>query len=209
MRSAIFLLSVLGLGGLPPVHSQDQDGWIELFDGKSLQGWKVSEHPESWKVIDGMLVADGERAHLFYVAQDKPFTNFHFKADVKTTKGSNAGIYFHTRFQESGWPRYGYECQVNVSHTDPKKSSSLYGVVNVDDPGVEDGQWYTQEIIVRGRNIQLKINGKTFVDYDEPAGKEAFSDSFERRLGAGTFALQAHDPDSIVYFKNLKVKRLP
>lgn len=189
--------------------AQDEAGWIEMFDGESLKGWKVNENPDSWKVEDGMLVCNGPRAHLFYVGQDKPFKNFHFKADVKTTKGSNSGIYFHTRYQETGWPKYGYECQVNISHTDPKKTSGLYSVKDVFDPPAKDDQWYTQEIIVEGRHIQMKVDGKTLVDYTEPENKPADSNDFERRLGEGTFALQAHDPQSVVYFRNLKVKRLP
>lgn len=189
--------------------AQEDGGWIEMFDGKSTKGWKINENPDSWEVKDGMLVCKGERSHLFYVGQDKPFENFHFKAEVKTTKGSNSGIYFHTQYQESGWPKYGYECQVNITHKDKKKSSGLYAVQDVADPPAKDDEWYTQEIIVKGKNIKLMLNGEILVDYTEPDDKEAFSDSFERRLGKGTFALQAHDPDSVVYFRNLKVKRLP
>lgn len=188
---------------------EGESGWIELFDGKTMKGWKVNENPESWKVEDGALVCKGERSHLFYVGDAKPFKNFHFKADVKTTKGSNAGIYFHTKYQEAGWPRFGYECQVNVSHSDPKKSSGLYATADVADPGIKDGEWYTQEIQVDGRHVLLKINGKTLTDYMEPEAKPAFSADFDRRLGEGTFALQAHDPQSLVYFKNIAVKRLP
>jgi hypothetical protein len=184
-------------------------GFVSLFDGESMEGWKRSEeNPESWRVEDGMLVCEGPRCHLFYVGDLAPFDDFHFKAEVMTTEGSNAGIYFHTKYQAEGWPKYGYECQVNVSHKDPKKTSSLYAVENVDDPGVKDGQWYTQEIIVKGRRIVLKVNGKTMVDYTEPKDKVAESANFERRLGSGTFALQAHDPDSKVYFRNLRVKKL-
>ncbi|MEO1530464.1 MAG: DUF1080 domain-containing protein, partial [Planctomycetota bacterium] len=146
--------------------------------------------------------------HLFYTGDLAPMKDFHFKCEVMTTPGSNAGIYFHTKYQPTGWPQYGYECQVNVTHKDPKKTSSLYGVVNVGDPGVKDNEWYTQEIIVKGRRVQLIVNGKTMVDYTEPEGKKAFSKSFERRLGEGTIALQAHDPMSKVYFKNLRVKPL-
>lgn len=186
------------------------DGWTKMFNGKDLSGWKVTtENPQSWKVKDGMLMCAGPRAHLFYVGQDKPFKNFHFKAEVKTTKGSNSGIYFHTKYQESGWPKAGFECQVNVTHKDKKKSSGLYAVSDVADPGIKDDKWYTQEIIVRGKNIQLKINGKTMVDYTEKDGQKPYDKNFERLLGEGTFALQAHDPDSVVYFKNLVVKRLP
>lgn len=186
-----------------------QDGFKKIFDGKSMDGWKANENTDSWQLKDGMLVCKGERSHLFYVGDDKPFKNFHFKAEVKTSKGSNAGIYFHTKYQDSGWPKHGYECQVNVSHSDPKKSSGLYAVQDVADPGIKDDEWYTQEIIVNDRHIELKINGKTMVDYTEPENKSAFSNEFERRLQEGTFALQAHDPQSLVYFRNIEVKRLP
>ena len=189
-------------------HSHKEEGFVKLFDGKSLEGWKANENPESFKVEDGAIVAHGERSHLFYVGDEKPFDNFHLKIDVKTTPGSNSGIYFHTRYQESGWPKYGYECQVNISQSDPKKSSGLYSVQDVFDPPAKDDQWYTQEIIVQGRHIVTKVNGKTVVDYTEPENKEAATADFERRLDKGTFALQAHDPDSKVYFKNIRVKRL-
>ena len=186
-----------------------EDGFMPLFDGKSLSGWKVAEeNPQSWKVVDGQLVCEGPRCHLFYDGELAPFKNFHFIAEVKTTPGSNAGIYFHTKYQATDWPKQGFECQVNVSHKDPKKTSSLYAVVNVADPGVKDNEWYTQEIIVRGKNIILKVNGKTMVDYTEAEGQKAASKQFERLLGEGTFALQAHDPDSKVYFRNLRVKKL-
>ncbi|WP_442507525.1 3-keto-disaccharide hydrolase [Novipirellula sp. SH528] len=190
--------------------AEREAGFVSLFDGKTLDGWKkAEENPDAWVVEDGKLVCKGERCHLFYVGDQSPFRDFHFKAEVMTTPGSNAGIYFATKYQPKGWPRYGYECQVNVSHHDPKKTSSLYSVDDVADPGVKDNEWYTQEIIVKGRHIELRVNGKTLVDYTEPEGKESFSGDFERRLNdAGTFALQAHDPQSVVYFRNLRVKKL-
>jgi len=185
-------------------------GFKPIFDGKSLDGWKKSEeNPDSLKVEDGSIVIDGERAHLFYTGELAPLKNFHFKAEVMTTPGSNAGLYFHTKYQASGWPKYGHECQVNVSHGDPKKSSSLYDVENVAAPPVKDNEWYTQEIIVQGRNIKLILNGETMVDYTEPEDKPANSADFERRLGEGTFAIQAHDPASKCYFRNIRVKPLP
>jgi len=193
----------------PAQDSAGDEGFVTLFDGESMDGWKLAEeNQDAWHVEDGMLVCDGARCHLFYTGDLAPFDDFHFKCEVKTTPGSNAGIYFHTKYQETGWPRYGYECQVNVTHRDPKKTGSLYGVENVADPGVKDNEWYTQEIIVKGRRIQLIVNGQTMVDHTEPENKEAYSGSFERRLGEGTFALQAHDSNSKVFFRNLRVKPL-
>lgn len=192
-----------------PLPTAGQDGFVSMFDGETLDGWKVTEeNPDSWKVVDGTLTCEGPRAHLFYVGPGTPMKDFHFISEVMTEPNSNSGIYFHTKYQPEGWPKYGFECQVNVSHSDPKKTSSLYAVENVADPGIEDGQWYTQEIIVRGKNVVLKVNGKTMVDYTEADNKEAFSDEFERRLGQGTIALQAHDPDSVAHFRNLRVKLL-
>ncbi len=187
-----------------------EEGFTSLFDGETLKRLKkAEENPDSVSVKDGRNVISGERSHLFYDGSLAPFKNFHFKADVMTTPGSNSGIYFHTKYQPSGWPKYGYECQVNVTHGDPKRTSSLYDVQNVANPPVKDNEWYTQEIIVKDRNIKLIVNGEVLVDYTEPENKAAASKDFERRLGEGTFALQAHDPKSIAYFRNLRVKKLP
>ena len=203
----VLLASVLLV--TPALNAAEEEGWVSLFDGKSLDGWKASENKDTWSIEEGAFVCHGDRSHLFYLGDDKPFVNFEIKCDVMTTPGSNAGIYFHTKYQETDWPRFGYESQVNVTHKDPKKTGSLYAVVDVSDPPCKDNEYWTQHIIVNGRQITVKINGQVVVDYTEPEGKEAFSEKFERRLGSGTFALQGHDPKSKVYFKNIKVKRLP
>ena len=186
-------------------QEKDKDGFVSLFDGKSLEGWKVNESPDSFSVKDGTIVAHGPRAHLFYAGklQDHNFKDFHFKADVMTKPGANAGLYFHTEFQDTGWPSKGYEIQVNQTHGDPKKTSGLYDVKDVFEAPVKDNEWYTQEIIVKGKRIITKVNGKTLVDYTEPDGVKG-----DRKLSSGTFAIQAHDPKSIVFFKNIKVKPL-
>lgn len=187
----------------------DKSDWVEMFDGKSLNGWKITkENPDSFKVADGAIVAHGERAHLFYVGQDKPFKNFEFEAEVMTMPKANAGIYFHTKYQPTGWPKYGFEAQVNATHGDPKKTGSLYAVVNVNPAPHEDNEWFHYHIKVQDRHIQIKINDKLVMDYTEPEGAKPGND-FTRVVDQGTFALQAHDPGSIVKFRKLKVRRLP
>ena len=183
-----------------------EEGFLLVFDGSSLKGWNGNR--DWFRIEDGAIVAHGNRSHLFYEGDGKPFKNFQLKAEVKTTPGSNGGIYFHTKYQDEGWPKYGFECQVNISHKDPKKSSGLYSIQDVFDPPVKDNEWYTQEIVVKGRKIVLSLNGKALVDYTEPENQKATSAQFERKLGEGTFALQAHDPASTVYFRKLRVKRL-
>ncbi len=117
-----------------------------------------------------MIKVNGNVAHLFYDGDvnNHQFKNFEFKADVMTTPGSNSGIYFHTEYQQGGWPKKGYEAQVNNSHTDWRRTGSLYGIQDVREVYVKDNEWYTEYIKVEGKRITIKINDKTVVDYTEP-----------------------------------------
>lgn len=193
------------------IEKKSSDEWISLFDGKTLTNWKVGDHAGTFSVENGTIVVHGETAHLFYdgPVQQHHFKNFEFKADVMTMPGSNSGIYFHTTFQQGGWPAKGYEVQVNNSHTDWRRTGSLYGIEDVKETYVKDNEWYTESIKVEGKRVIIKVNDKIVVDYTEPANlKREGSDSL-RIISNGTFALQGHDPKSIVYFKNLMVKVLP
>jgi len=186
-------------------------GWTNLFDGKSLDGWKVGAHPETFKVEDGTIVVNGPTAHLFYDGpfMDHNFKNFEFKASVMTFPGSNSGIYFHTQYQESSWPAKGYEVQVNNSHTDWRRTGSLYAIEDVKEVYVKDNEWYTEYIMVNGKRVIIKINDKTVVDYTEPENVKRPDNMAGRLISSGTFALQGHDPKSKVLFKEIMVKPLP
>lgn len=194
------LLTSCLAAGEPKAAAEDEAGFISLFNGKNLDGWKIAENGQ-FKVENGEIVVSGPRAHLF---TEKEFKNFIFRAEVKTTPGSNSGIYFHTRYQESDWPKVGYESQVNVTHRDPVKTGSLYNVVRLFETPAKDNEWWTQEIAVRGKRITIKINGQTVVDYTEKPEDIVG----ERKLSKGSFALQAHDPNSVVYYRNIRVKPL-
>jgi len=214
--AAAFLAAVV-LGGCQSTTStgkvsagESQNGWISLFDGKTLNGWKANENKDAFVVRDGMIVAQGGRSHLFYVGpvQNANFKNFEFKADVMTTPGSNSGIYFHTQYQETGWPAKGYEVQINNSHSDWRRTGGLYAVKDLRQSPAKDNEWFTEHIIVKGKRIIVKVNGKTVVDYTEPENV-SYEGMPGRKLSSGTFALQGHDPKSVVYFKNIMVKPLP
>jgi hypothetical protein len=185
--------------------------WISLFDGKSLSGWKVGNNAATFTVQDEAIVANGDVAHLFYDGdvQQHNFKNFEFKTDVMTTPGSNSGIYFHTVYQESGWPAKGYEVQVNNSHTDWRRTGGLYAVQDVKEVFVKDNEWFSEYIKVKGKRVIIKINDTTVVDYTEPDNVQRPADMAGRVISSGTFALQGHDPKSKVYFKNIFVKPLP
>jgi len=198
------LLPVLGavLGSQAwAADEKPEDGWIVLFDGKSLDGWKASENPENWTIEEGAISGHGGRSHLFYV--EREFQNFHFKTDVMINKGGNSGIFFHSKVEE-GWPQQGYESQVNNTHGDPVKTGSLYYVVKLFESAAKDDEWWTQEIIVQGKRITMKVNGKTLYEYDEPEGVAG-----PHKLSQGLFAFQQHDPGSRVTIRKVEVMELP
>jgi len=186
-------------------------GWVSLFDGKSLNNWKVGANAETFSVDSGMIIVHGKTSHLFYDGDllNHNFKNFEFKADVMTHKGSNSGIYIHTAYQESGWPAVGYEVQVNNSHTDWIRTGSLYGFVNIKEVYVKDNEWFTMYISVHGKRVVVKLNDKVVLDYTEPENVQRNKGDEKRVLSSGTFALQGHDPNSLTFFKNIMVKPLP
>ena len=199
-------LMLVGLFSCSGPKSGQSKKWISLFDGKSLQGWKVGENAETFSVDSGMIRVNGKVAHLFYEGSvnNHEFKNFHFKTEVMTTPGSNSGIYFHTKYQEKSWPTTGFEVQVNNSHTDWRRTGSLYAINDVRETFVKDNEWYTQEIIVVGKTVTVKINDKTVMEWTEPANPQG-----PKKISSGTFALQGHDPKSKVYYRNIVVQPLP
>jgi hypothetical protein len=188
--------------------ADNEEGFVQIFDGKTFDGWKIGDaNAKAWHIEDGALVAHGSRSHIYYVGDTKPFKDFELKVDVMTKPGSNGGIYFHTQYQETGWPKAGFECQVNVSQGDWIKTGSLYGLINMALTPAQDNKWWTQHIIVQGNKVTVKIDGKTVLEYNEPPGAQAGKD-YARKLSEGTFAFQAHDPNSEIHYKNVRVKRL-
>jgi hypothetical protein len=201
------LITYLSFSANQSAFAQDNnDGWISLFNGKNLDGWKASENKDTFSVRDGIIIVKGPRSHLFYDGdiENANFTDFEFKADIMTKPRANSGMYFHTEYLDTGWPRKGFEVQVNNSHTDWRRTGSLYGINDVRNSAAKDNEWFTQHIIVDGRQITVKVNGKTVMQYTVPEGGRR-----SRRLSSGTFALQGHDPGSTIYYKNIMVRPLP
>jgi hypothetical protein len=198
--------------------AQNSSDWFPLFDGKSLKDWKASEHEGSFKVVDGEIVVHGERSHLFYTGpvHGADFRNFELAVEIKTMPSANSGVYFHTAFQPSGFPAAGFEVQVEnndpvstTSYVERKKTGSLYGVRNVYKTFVKNGEWFRMSILVRGKQVQTRINDMLVVDYVEPDPPFQADPKFQRFLNHGTFALQGHDPGSTTHFRNIRVRPLP
>ncbi len=186
------------------------DQWISLFDGKSMDGWKESEGP-SFSIENGAIKVAGKRSHLYYdgPVSNHNFKNFEIRMQIMTRANSNSGVYFHTRFQQKGFPDDGFEVQVNNSHSDWKRTAGLYDIKDTAATFVKDDEWFELGIRVEGKHVITKINGQTIIDWTEPENAVASKGHPGRLISNGTFAFQAHDPNSVVYYKDIMVKLLP
>jgi hypothetical protein len=193
------------------VFAADDSGFVSLFNGKDLAGWKANENPATFAVENGVLTVNGNRAHLFYDGEvaNHNFKNFHLRLEIRTHPGANSGVYFHTAFQESGWPSKGYEVQVNNTHSDPKKTAGLYAVKDNFTAPAADDTWFQMEIIVDGKHVVTKVDGKVVTDFTEPEGHQPPAKMEGRVISRGTFAIQGHDPKSKVEYRRIEVKPLP
>ncbi len=194
-----------------------EEGWVTILDEKSFKDWKVapgdakSKVEESdtekkvvagdpkkdgkWEFKDGVLHAEGGVSHIFSPRDD--YENFQFKAEIKIKDKGNSGQYIRTKFG-NGFPK-GYEAQVNSTHSDPKRTGSLYNFKNVTEMLVPPDTWFTQEVIAEGNHIIIKVNDKVAVDYVDE----------KNTYMKGHFAFQQHNLGSEVWVKNVVVKELP
>ena len=186
--------------------------WQVLFDGSSLSGWQSNdEKPDVFSITEaGELRVSGGRAHLFWMGNDtipSEFKNFELKMKVKTSSGSNSGFFFHTKYQAHGWPQYGLEAQVNSTHKDRRKTGSIYAVKDLMDLAPStDGQWFEYEIRVKDKRVLILVDGKVVNDYREATPPVVPSEREHVHLGEGTFAIQGHDPKSIVFYKDILLR---
>ena len=160
---------------------------------------------------DGAIVSHGPRSHCFYVGDfhHHTFKDFELKVDIMTLPGANGGVYIQTAFQDRGWPGKGFEVQVNNTYVgDPRRTASLYEVQDNAGEVAKDNQWFTEDIVAKGDTIVVRVDGRQIVNWTQPADWKGTGDFPDRRIGAGTIALQGHDRGSTVYYRNIRIKPL-
>jgi hypothetical protein len=197
------------------------DGWQSLFNGKDLSGWRANFYPDSWSVVDGTIRVHptAESSHLFFVGDQPegnfvPFTNFVLELSARSEPNANSGVFFHTDFAAPNQKHHlanGYEVQLNSTEKEKRKTGSLYAVVDLDKSPVDETQWFRVRITVQGKHIVVQMNEQTVVDYTEPENVQRPPERAGRKLNpaGGAIALQGHDPGSVFYFKDIRIKRLP
>ena len=235
----VALAALAGLAALPATGADDKkdEGWMPLFNGKDLTGWRIHPNPNPgayaktvavekdgkvvgfegetkdgkrialWTVKDGTIVGSGPHSHIFTEKDD--YTDFQYRVEASINDKGNSGQYFRTEFGP-GFPK-GYEAQINATGGDAIKTGSLYPdgrtklgqfkdkITVMNAAAHKPDEFFTQEVIAEGSHIQIFVNGKKTVDFEDP------NNTFTK----GSFALQGHDPGTVVTYKKVEWKPLP
>jgi len=204
--SALFL--VLPAAAEEKKEDTKDAGFVQLFNGKDLTGWKT--HPKDkakWEVKDGAIVGTGPAGHLYTERGD--YENVHFRIEAKISDKGNSGQYIRATFT-NGFPP-GYEAQINSTHGDKIRTGSLYPdgrdkytdeekkKMVILDQLVKPDEWFTQEVIGVGNHIIIMVNGKKTVDFVDE----------KNRHKKGHLAIQQHNDGSVITVRKAEVKELP
>ncbi len=199
-----------------PGQSQSAEGF-SLFDGTSLRGWRARGHATAFNVVNGQIAVHGEDARLFYAGPSgqADFKNFEFSAEVMMQPGAESAICFHTTAHSSVSRAPGFQVLLANDARGPngfiqrRKTGSLQGVRHIWKQFIRDNDWFTLNVLVRQKQVQVRLNGMLVVDYIEPDEPFSANPEFDCRIGHGTFALQALSPQSVTFIHNLRVRQLP
>ena len=214
-----------------PAKSQApaNDGWIALFDGKTLNGWRGYKRPDAagsrWRVEDGAIMLppnDGRDTHgARDIVTTETFDRFELVWEWKIAEGGNSGLkYFVLEDMDSA---IGHEYQMidDARHADAKiglerQTAAFYDVLPPANRTVKPaGEWNTSRVVVKGPTVEHYLNDVRVLTYelDSPALKTAIQDSkfktVERfgKLHKGHILLQDHGNQ--VWYRNIRIRRLP
>jgi hypothetical protein len=198
--SLLFLAAFLAMA-LAPGFAQQPDpkkGWIPLFNGKDLSGWKPRAadppKPNGWKVVDGVYINTPPSTDI---VTEREFYDFDLYAEVKLTETTNSGLYLRDK----------YEVQILNSFGKPLSDNMCGSLYRRLAPAVNGckpvGEWETFEVTFVGRRLTVLHNGKKLHDAVD-VGPKGTGASSERPDGPGPLRLQG-DHDAIS-FRNIRIR---
>jgi hypothetical protein len=182
-------------------------GFVALFDGKDLSGWKTyPNQANNWRVQDGVLVGEGPGGSVLFTERGD-FENFVLRAEVRLNAGGDSGLIFRSRFGPGTIPEESYEAQiVNDPAPGVLPTGSIYvtsrrgaSAVAASGPLPRPGEWFTYEITAQGYHFTLKVNGRVTLDWEDSRKIARTGHLAVQQLGDGTRA----------EFRRIDIKELP
>jgi hypothetical protein len=207
----IFVLA-LSVIACPALAADSEEGFVALFDGKTLDGWQGGK--DGYEVVEGAIVCKDKGSGNLYTA--KEYADFHLKFEFKLTPGANNGIGIRAPLQGDA-AFVGMEIQVLDDERykdrvkDWQRHGSVYGVVAAKGGRQKPvGEWNSEEIIVQGKHVKVILNGETIVNADvEKASTPTTLDGKEHsglKRDKGYIGFCGHGAH--VEYRNLRIKEL-
>ena len=243
MRYTLFILSIAVLsvscgslkntGSMSKSSDKSEDGWVSLFDGKTLDQWHThgkTKAGAAWKIDDGAIHLDASNKANWQdqdggdILTNEEYDNFHFKLEWKIAAKGNSGVIFYVHEDTAQYKNTyntGLEMQVldNDGHPDAKinkhRAGDLYDLIaSSSEPVKPVGEWNLAEIISNNGKLELKLNGKNIVSttlWDDNWRTMVAGSKFKTMKGFGTYksgkiALQDHGDN--VWYRNIMIKKL-
>ena len=143
------------------------NGWLALFDGETLFGWKdTKKSGANWRVVDNALVADGGKSSILRTTTE--FDDYELKIDFQTTEKTNSGVFLRMRYKPGDVATDCYELNIaEPSNAFPTGSFVKRNKVEVKH---KNDQWRTFHLTVRGDQVTVKLDGETVNEYVDTAG---------------------------------------
>lgn len=168
-------------------------GWIRLFDGHTLFGWKANSDL-NWSVNEGIISADAGSPGL--LCTTTRFADYELRCDYKLAKGGNSGIFLRTPLKPTD---PGVDCyELNMCDTHPAfGTASLVKRAKPEAPISGDGDWHSFHVRVDGPKVTVQFDGKPALEY---------TDATEKPLTTGFIGLQMNGGK--IEFRNVYLKPL-
>jgi 3-keto-disaccharide hydrolase len=196
---------LLGFGAA--AQAPRENGWVPLFNGRDLSGWKKNGD-EKWIVEQGTILCESTANKYGYLTTEKTYRDFTLRLKFKGEAAGNSGVFFHAKITGID-PQHGPDIEGMQVEVDPnvgKHTGGLYesggrGWVAMPTPGGEQalkaGNWNDLEVSVHGAHIVTQLNGTTIVNFTDPSPK--FTD--------GSIGLQIHTGGGVkMRWKDIYIK---
>jgi hypothetical protein len=199
---------VLAMGTFLAVADEPkvEEGFVSIFDGKSLAGWTVIGKPEGFTVKDGILRSEGAKGGN-WIRSEKEYGDFILRMEWKVSKGGNSGVFIRSAKEGNPWET-GYECQILDDETrdDAHCTGSLYGYFAVAKrPDTTPDVWHKFEIRCQGTKIKVTSDDTVCVDVDEKTNEKAKDKPKKGYLGLqDSHSTAGH----YIEFRNIRIKSL-
>jgi hypothetical protein len=225
IRFGVFAAVLMGFcacGLTEPVHAADEDGWVKLFDGETLKGWKKYDGKpisKGWVAEEGVLSLK-EKGGGDIITEEQ-YENFELEFDWKIQPGGNSGVMYLVRTGDPAPYFSGPEYQVldDAKHADGKNpktaAGSLYALMAAEGKKVNPpGEWNTGKIVLRNKHLEHWVNGKKLIEIEvrgERWNELVKASKFNAwsqfgQADKGHICLQDHgDP---VSYRNIRIRQL-